>query len=83
MSNILPALQRDIVVMDNLASHKVKDVKEAVGQGGAIVRYLPAYSPDLNPIEKAFAKLGSIQAGSMRCACSASEMTRALALAVL
>jgi transposase len=49
--------QRDIVVMDNLASHKVKGVKEAVEQGGAIVRYLPADSPDLNPIEKALAKL--------------------------
>jgi transposase len=50
-------LLRDIVVMDNLASHKVKGVKEAIEQAGATVRYLPAYSPDLNPIEQAFAKL--------------------------
>jgi transposase len=49
--------QGDIVVMDNLASHKVKGVKEAIEQAGATVRYLPAYSPDLNPIEQAFAKL--------------------------
>jgi len=48
--------QGDIVVMDNLASHKVKGVKEAIEQAGATVRYLPAYSPD-NPIEQAFAKL--------------------------
>jgi transposase len=49
--------QGDIVVMDNLASHKVKGVKEAIAQAGATVRYLPAYRPDLNPIEQAFAKL--------------------------
>ena len=49
--------QGDIVVMDNLASHNVKGVKEAIEQAGATVRYLPAYSPDLNPIEQAFAKL--------------------------
>ena len=49
--------QGDIVVMDNLASHKVKGVKEAIEQAGATVCYLPAYSPDLNPIEQAFAKL--------------------------
>jgi transposase len=49
--------QGDIVVMDNLASHKVKGVKEAIELAGATVRYLPAYSPDLNPIEQAFAKL--------------------------
>jgi transposase len=49
--------QGDIVVMDNLASHKVKGVKEAIEQTGGTVRYLPAYSPDLNPIKQAFAKL--------------------------
>ena len=48
---------RRFVVLDNLASHKVKGVKEAIEQAGATVRYLPAYSPDLNPIEQAFAKL--------------------------
>src|ERR1700730_2592083 len=49
--------QGDIVVMDNLASHKVKGVRQAIEQAGATVRYLPAYSPDRNPIEQVFAKL--------------------------
>lgn len=55
---LAPALrQGDVVVMDNLASHKVAGVKEAIERAGATLRYLPAYSPDLNPIEQAFAKL--------------------------
>ena len=45
------------VVMDNLASHKVAGVREAIEAAGASVRYLPPYSPDLNPIEQVFAKL--------------------------
>ena len=49
--------QGDVVVMDNLASHKVAGVKEAIERAGAKLRYLPAYSPDLNPIEQVFAKL--------------------------
>jgi transposase len=49
--------QGDVVVMDNLASHKVAGVKEAIERAGATLRYLPAYSPDLNPIEQVFAKL--------------------------
>jgi transposase len=48
--------QGDVVVMDNLASHKVAGVREAIERAGATLRYLPAYSPDLNPIEQAFAK---------------------------
>lgn len=47
----------DIVVMDNLASHKVSGVREAIEGVGARVAYLPPYSPDLNPIELAFSKL--------------------------
>jgi transposase len=47
----------DIVVMDNLGSHKVAGVREAIEASGAELRYLPPYSPDLNPIEQAFAKL--------------------------
>ena len=47
----------DIVVMDNLASHKVAGVREAIEATGARLLYLPPYSPDLNPIEQAFAKL--------------------------
>lgn len=46
----------DIVVMDNLSSHKVAGVVEAIEAAGASVRYLPPYSPDLNPIELAFSK---------------------------
>jgi transposase len=47
----------DIVVMDNLSSHKVSGVREAIEAVGAELRYLPPYSPDLNPIELAFSKL--------------------------
>jgi transposase len=47
----------DIVVMDNLSSHKVAGVREAIESAGAELRYLPPYSPDLNPIELAFSKL--------------------------
>lgn len=47
----------DIVIMDNLACHKVAGVRQAIRAAGAKLFYLPAYSPDLNPIEKAFAKL--------------------------
>jgi transposase len=46
----------DVVVMDNLSSHKVRRVVQAIEQAGAEVRYLPPYSPDLNPIELAFSK---------------------------
>ena len=52
-----PLHQGDVVVLDNLASHKVAGVKEAIERAGATLRYLPAYSPDLNPIEQVFAKL--------------------------
>jgi len=55
---LCPALQPgDVVVMDNLSSHKVKGVCELIEARGAEVLYLPPYSPDLNPIEKAWAKL--------------------------
>ena len=46
----------DIVVLDNLASHKVKGVRELIEARGASLMFLPPYSPDLNPIEQAFAK---------------------------
>lgn len=53
-----PALQPgDVVVMDNLSSHKAEGVRECIEKQGAELLYLPAYSPDLNPIEKAWAKL--------------------------
>jgi transposase len=47
----------DVVVMDNLAAHKVAGVRAAIEAAGAELLYLPPYSPDLNPIELAFAKL--------------------------
>ena len=55
---LVPALRPgDIVVMDNLSCHKGPEVARLIGAAGATVRYLPAYSPDLNPIEKLFSKL--------------------------
>ncbi|MBR9971806.1 transposase [Magnetospirillum sp. J10] len=50
----------DIVIMDNLGSHKVAGIREAIEAAGATVRYLPPYSPDLNPIEQVFSKLKAI-----------------------
>jgi transposase len=47
----------DIVVMDNLSSHKVAGVRQAIEAVGAKLVYLPPYSPDFNPIEQVFAKL--------------------------
>ena len=49
----------DLVICDNLASHRVGGVEEAITERGATLHYLPAYSPDLNPIEMAFSKLKS------------------------
>lgn len=55
---LIPDLQPgDIVIMDNLGSHKGPGVQAAIEAAGATVRYLPPYSPDFNPIEKAFSKL--------------------------
>jgi transposase len=47
----------EIVIMDNLSTHKIAEVKTLIEARGASLQYLPAYSPDLNPIEMAFAKL--------------------------
>ncbi len=55
---LVPSLKPgDIVVMDNLSSHKVAGIREAIKGAGAYLLYLPPYSPDLNPIEQAFSKL--------------------------
>ena len=55
---LVPTLRRgDIVVMDNLGAHKGAEVERLIRAAGAEVRYLPAYSPDFNPIEKMFSKL--------------------------
>jgi transposase len=50
----------DIVVMDNLGSHKGLGVRKAIEATGATLLYLPPYSPDFNPIEKAFSKLKAL-----------------------
>jgi transposase len=50
----------DVLVMDNLSAHKVSGVRERVEAAGARVLYLPPYSPDLNPIEKAWSKLKTL-----------------------
>jgi transposase len=50
----------DVVIMDNLGAHKVAGVREAIQARGARLLYLPPYSPDLNPIEQAFAKLKAL-----------------------
>jgi transposase len=55
---LVPTLHRgDLVVLDNLGSHKQAGVREALETAGAPLLYLPPYSPDLNPIELAFSKL--------------------------
>ena len=57
----MPVLSKgDVVVLDNLAAHKVAGVREAIQATGASLLYLPPYSPDLNPIEQAFAKLKAL-----------------------
>jgi transposase len=50
----------DIVIMDNLRAHKVEGIAKAITNQRAELRYLPPYSPDLNPIEQAFAKLKAL-----------------------
>lgn len=50
----------DIVIMDNLGSHKVAGIREAIEAAGATIRYLPPYSPDLILIEQIFSKLKTI-----------------------
>ena len=58
---LCPELTRgDVVILDNLASHKMTGVREAIEATGATLLYLPPYSPDLNPIEQAFAKLKAL-----------------------
>jgi transposase len=55
---LVPTLRPgDVVVLDNLVPHKQPEVRAAIESAGALVRFLPPYSPDFNPIELAFAKL--------------------------
>jgi transposase len=58
---LIPALKPgDIVIIDNLGSHKGKAVRRAIRAAGAKLFFLPPYSPDLNPIEQVFAKLKTL-----------------------
>ena len=58
---LVPELSRgDVVIMDNLGSHKSQAVRRAIRKTGAKLFFLPAYSPDLNPIEQVFAKLKTL-----------------------
>ena len=58
---LVPTLKPgDVVILDNLGSHKGKVVRQAVRKAGARLLFLPKYSPDLNPIEQLFAKLKTL-----------------------
>lgn len=58
---LVPSLSAgDIVVMDNLPTHKITGVRDAIEAAGARLLYLPRYSPDFNPIENAFSKLKAL-----------------------
>ena len=65
---LAPTLAKgDIVFMDNVRTHKIIGIAEALAAVGAKLRYLPAYSPDLNPIEMAFSKLkAALRKGAAR-----------------
>ena len=79
---LVPTLKPgDIVIMDNLGSHKGQPVRKAIRSAGAKLLFLPPYSPDLNPIEQVFAKLKlllrkaaerSVEATWQRCAMTGS-----------
>ena len=73
-------LPGDVVICDNLSSHKVSGVAQAIEKCGARLLYLPAYSPDLNPIEMAFSKLKA----ALRCAAKTTfeGLTEAVATAL-
>src|SRR5450631_302082 len=65
---LAPTLAKgDVVFADNLRTHKIDGVRQAIDAVGATLRYLPAYSPDLNPIEMAFSKLkAALRKGAKR-----------------
>lgn len=56
--------QGDVVVMDNLSSHKAQQVRSLIEKAGAKLLYLPPYSPDLNPIEKMWSKIKALLRGA-------------------
>jgi transposase len=64
---LVPTLRPgDVVVMDNLSSHKGKAIRKAIQAAGAKLIFLPPYSPDLNPIEQVFAKLKTLLKANAR-----------------
>jgi len=64
---LAPILKRkDIVMIDNLPAHKAAGIREAIEARGATLRYLPQYSPDLNPIEMPFSKKASLRKAAER-----------------
>lgn len=77
---LAPTLRKgDIVFMDNLRTHKIDGVRQAIEAAGATLRYLPAYSPDLNPIEMAFSKLkAALRKGAARTVTSLLKLVRRL-----
>ena len=77
---LVPSLQReDVVVLDNLATHKVAGVREAIAAAGARVEYLPPYSPDFSPIENLWSKVK--QALKSRAPRNARQLLKAAAAA--
>ena len=81
---LCPRLQPgQIVVMDNLAAHKVEGVRERIESVGAQLLYLPPYSPDLNPIEPAWSKVKQLLRGAKARTLGVLETTLAQALSAI
>lgn len=81
---LVPTLaEGDIVVMDNLSSHKGKDVRALIEGAGARLLYLPPYSPDLNPIEKMWSKIKTLLRGAKARTRETLEQAVATALAAV
>ena len=76
---LVPTLKRnDIVVMDNCRVHLGPGIREAIEKAGASLRYLPKYSPDLNPIEMPYSKLQDIPAQGCGANCPRPQSSNSL-----
>lgn len=81
---LVPTLKSgDIVLMDNLSVHKVPGVQEAIEAAGASLRYLPSYSPDLNPIEQCWSKMKALLRTAAARSPEALEAAVAVAMAAV